>query len=111
MYDLVLIASKPPEWSHDEFIDWWRGPHAELTRLLPGLRRWRHIDVDRAFEQRSEGWDGVSILSFDSSEAVDEALASQEWKDAVAQVGDMRGRRIAVLGRETLLYDATEGLP
>jgi hypothetical protein len=104
VYELVLIASRPPDWSHDEFIAWWRGPHAELTVRLPGLRAWRHIEIDRAFEPRSEGWDAVSILSFDSSAAVDAMLGSQEWKEAVAQVGDMRGRRIAVLGPNTVMF-------
>lgn len=104
MYELVLIASRPPGWTHDEFIGWWRGPHAELTVRLPGLQSWRHIEIERAFEPRSEGWDAVSILSFDSPEAVDAAFASQEWKDAVAQVGTMRGRRIAVLGPGTVMF-------
>jgi uncharacterized protein (TIGR02118 family) len=108
MYDLVLIASRPSDWTHEEFITWWRGPHAELTRSLPGLRAWRHIEIDRAFETRSEGWDGVSILSFDSSAAVDAAFASDEWKAAVAQVGDMRGRRIAVLGPETVMLSSSD---
>jgi uncharacterized protein (TIGR02118 family) len=108
VYDLVLIASRPSDWTHEEFITWWRGPHAELTRSLPGLRAWRHIEIDRAFETRSEGWDGVSILGFDSSEAVDAAFASDEWKAAVAQVGDMRGRRIAVLGPETVMLSSSD---
>ncbi|MEU7858271.1 hypothetical protein [Nonomuraea sp. NPDC049141] len=50
MYDLVLLASGPPEWSHERFITWWRREHADLTRLLPGLRRWRHVAIDRALE-------------------------------------------------------------
>jgi uncharacterized protein (TIGR02118 family) len=105
VYDLVLLASRPSDWTHDQFISWWRGPHAEMTLKLPGLRAWRHVEIDRAFEPRSEGWDGVSVLSFDSSEAVDAAFASEEWRQAVAQVGDMRGRRIAVLGHETVMLD------
>lgn len=104
MYDLVLLAAKPPDWTHEQFIGWWRGPHADATLKLPGLRTWRHIEIDRALESRSEGWDGVSVLSFDSAEAVDAALASQEWRDAVGEVGDMRGRRIAVLGPETVMF-------
>jgi uncharacterized protein (TIGR02118 family) len=107
VYDLVLIASKPSDWTHEQFIQWWRGPHAELTVKLPGLRAWRHIEVDRAFESKSEGWDGVSILSFDSPEDVDSAFASREWQEAVGQVGEMRGRRIAVLGYETVMMTAT----
>lgn len=105
-YNLVLIASRPPEWSHEQFITWWRGEHAEATFKLPGLVRWRHTEVEEAFEERSAGWDGVSVLSFASKEALDAALASQEWKDAVAQVGDMRGRRIAVMGHEAEMFDA-----
>lgn len=103
MYDLILLASRPSDWTHDQFIEWWRGPHADMTLQLPGLRAWRHVEVDRAFEPRSEGWDGVSVLSFDSSDAVDAAFASEQWKAAVAQVGDMRGRRIAVLGPERVM--------
>lgn len=109
MYDLIVMASRPADWSHEQFIAWWRGPHADVTVTLPGLRAWRHVEVDRALESRSEGWDGVSILSFDSSEAVDAALASEEWKQAVSQVGDMRGRRIAVLGPETVIVASPVG--
>jgi uncharacterized protein (TIGR02118 family) len=108
MYDLVLLAGGPPEWTRDQFITWWRGEHATLTRELPGLRRWRHIAVDQPLEPRSEGWDGVSILSFDSAQALREALASPEWAAAVAQVGSMRGRRIAVLGEEVELFAADD---
>ncbi|QUH02073.1 EthD family reductase [Saccharopolyspora erythraea] len=104
MYNLVLLASRPPDWTHEQFIEWWRGEHAELTYRLPGLRAWRHTDVDSALESRSQGWDGVSVLSFDSEEDLRTALASPEWAAAVAQVGDMRGRRIAVMGHEREMY-------
>ncbi|MFJ1969498.1 EthD domain-containing protein [Streptomyces sp. NPDC087903] len=104
MYNLVLLAAGPPEWTHEQFIDWWRGPHAELTYRLPGLRAWRHTEIDRALEPRSEGWDGISVLSFDSPEDLRKALASPEWADAIEQVGDMKGRRIAVTGHEAQLF-------
>jgi uncharacterized protein (TIGR02118 family) len=100
VYNLILLAARPPDWTHERFIAWWRGEHAELTVRLPGLKRWLHTEVEGALEPRSEGWDGVSILGFDSREALDAALARPEWKAAVDQVGDMRGRRIAVLGPE-----------
>ncbi|WP_248963337.1 EthD family reductase [Sphaerisporangium perillae] len=104
MYNLVLLAARPPEWTHDRFIAWWRGEHAELTYRLPGLRAWRHTEIDSAFESRSEGWDGMSVLSFDSAEDLRKALDSPEWAAAVAQVGDMRGRRIAVMGTEREMF-------
>ncbi|MCX5602063.1 uncharacterized protein (TIGR02118 family) [Streptomyces phaeochromogenes] len=100
MYNLVLLAARPSDWTHERFIDWWRGDHAELTRTLPGLRSWRHTEIDTALEPRSEGWDGVSVLGFDTAEDLRKALDSPEWAAAVAQVGDMKGRRIAVMGGE-----------
>jgi len=33
------------------------------------------------------------------------ALASDEWKAALAHVGKMRGRRIAVMGEERVMFD------
>ncbi|MEU9779512.1 EthD family reductase [Streptomyces phaeochromogenes] len=100
MYNLVLLAARPSDWTHERFIDWWRGDHAELTRTLPGLRSWRHTEIDTALEPRSEGWDGVSVLGFDTADDLRKALDSPEWAAAVAQVGDMKGRRIAVMGGE-----------
>jgi uncharacterized protein (TIGR02118 family) len=101
---LVLLASRPPDWTHEQFIEWWRGEHAELTYALPGLRRWRHTVVEKALEPRSAGWDGVSVLSFDNEADLRKALESPEWAAAVAQVGDMRGRRIAVIGPEKEMF-------
>lgn len=105
MYNLILMASRPEDWTHEQFIEWWRGEHAEHTYPLPGLRRWLHTDVKEAFEERSQGWDGVSILSFDTKEDLDAALASKDWAAAVAHVGDMRGHRIAVTGEERIMVD------
>ena len=106
MYNLILLAARPPDWTHERFIAWWRGEHAELTYRLPGLRAWRHTEIHAGFEPRSDGWDGLSVLSFDSADDLRRALDSPEWAAAVAQVGDMRGRRIAVLGEELEMLGA-----
>lgn len=104
MYNLILLAAKPSDWTHEQFIDWWRGEHADMTYDLPGLRRWHHTEVLEGMDDKhSAGWDGVSILSFDSREALDAALASDVWRKAVEHVGDMRGRRIAVMGEERVM--------
>jgi len=36
MCNLVLLAARPPEWTHERFIDRWRGEHADGTVLGPG---------------------------------------------------------------------------
>ena len=43
------------------------------------------------------------MLSFDSKEALQAALASDVWRHAVEHVGSMRGRRIALMGDERVL--------
>lgn len=103
MYDLIVLAAKPSDWTHEQFITWWRGEHADVTYPLPGLKRWVHVDLDESSDPKSEGWDGLSILSFESQEALDAALQSPEWKAAVAHVGDMRGRRMIFQGNERIM--------
>jgi hypothetical protein len=48
----------------------------------------------------------MSVLSFDTADDLHRALESPEWAAAVAHVGAMRGRRIAVLGEEAELFTA-----
>jgi len=109
MYNLIVLAARPSDWTHEQFIDWWRGEHAEVTYPLPGLRRWQHTELSESADERSAGWDGLSILSFDSREDLDAALASEEWKAAVAHVGDMRGRRMIFTGDEmTMVAEAPQ---
>jgi uncharacterized protein (TIGR02118 family) len=98
MYNLILLAARPRDWTHQQFIDWWRGEHAEVTRPLPGLRRWLHTDLAQGSDEAA--WDGMSVLSFDSRERLEAALVSDEWRAAVAHVGDMRGRRMILSGSE-----------
>jgi uncharacterized protein (TIGR02118 family) len=112
MYNLIVLAARPSDWTHEQFIDWWRGEHAEVTYPLPGLRRWLHTELsgptDEKTGQTSGQWDGMSVLSFDSQEALDRALASEEWKAAVAHVGDMRGRRMIFTGDELTMVAARQ---
>ena len=49
----------------------------------------------------------MSILSFDSREALDAALSSEEWQAAVAHVGSMRGRRMIFTGDERTMVAAS----
>ena len=100
MYNLIVLAARPSDWTHEQFIGWWRGEHAEVTYPLPGLRRWQHTELSTGPDEQSGQWDGLSVLSFDSREALDAALASDEWSAAVAHVGGMRGRRMIFTGDE-----------
>lgn len=108
MYNLIVLAARPNDWTHEQFIEWWRGEHAEVTYPLPGLRRWLHTELSDGAEEKSAGWDGMSVLSFDSREAMDAALSSEEWTAAVAHVGDMRGRRMIFTGDEMTMASSRQ---
>ncbi|ROZ99055.1 EthD domain-containing protein [Gordonia sp. OPL2] len=107
MFNLMVLAARPSDWTHEEFIDWWRGEHAEVTYPLPGLLRWQHTEIVDSPDEKSSGWDGLSVLSFESREALDAALRSPEWGEAVKHVGSMRGRRMIWYGDEKTMVPLT----
>ena len=39
MFKAVILLARAEGATRQEFRDWWLGPHAELARDLPGLRR------------------------------------------------------------------------
>ncbi len=107
MFNLMVLAAKPSDWTHDQFIEWWRGEHADVTYPLPGLLRWQHTEIVDAADDKSARWDGLSVLSFQSREALEAALRSPEWKSAVEHVGSMRGRRMIWYGDEKTMVPLT----
>lgn len=98
---LVILAARPPEWSKEQFTVWWRGEHAAFGRRLPGLQAYRHGEVVHDYDHpEAPAWDGHAVLTFPSREVLDAALHSPEWAEAVAHVGKMRGKRIALITDE-----------
>src|SRR5436190_1350532 len=47
---MVVLASRPKDWSQDQFTQWWRGPHADAAKLLPGLLAYRHGAVTKDYD-------------------------------------------------------------
>jgi len=98
---LVILASRPPEWTQDQFTTWWRGEHAAYAQKLPRLQAYRHGAVVFDYDHPAgPAWDGHAVLTFPSREALDAALHSPEWAAAVAHVGKMKGKRIALITDE-----------
>ena len=105
---MVVLASRPPEWSQAQFTEWWRGPHADAAKLLPGLVAYRHGAVTKDYDSPDvPGWDGHAVLSFADQSALDAAFASTEWKAATAQTKGMGGRRIILITDEVDLLAGT----
>src|SRR5262249_26197615 len=105
---LVILASRPPEWTQEQFTTWWRGEHATFAKKLPRLQAYPHgvVVYDYDHPERSP-WDGHAVLTFPTREALDAALHSPEWDAAVAHVGEMKGNRIAMITEEVDLLPGT----
>lgn len=103
---MVVLAGRPQDWTHDRFTTWWRGPHADAARVLPGLIAYRHGAVTKDYDNPdAPGWDGHAVLTFSDQAALDAAFASAEWKAATAQTKGMGGRRIIVITEEVDLLE------
>jgi uncharacterized protein (TIGR02118 family) len=98
---LVILATRPPEWTREQFTTWWRGEHADFGRKLPGLQAYRHGDVVFDYDHPgAPAWDGHAVLTFGTRADLDAALESTAWSDAVVHVGKMKGKRIALITEE-----------
>jgi uncharacterized protein (TIGR02118 family) len=87
MFKAVILLTRKPGSTREEFRSWWLDSHAALARRLPGLRRLRFnlVTTDGA------EIDGVSELWFDSQQAFETAYESEVGKqvaaDSLANVG------------------------
>jgi uncharacterized protein (TIGR02118 family) len=107
---MVVLATRPPEWTREQFTLWWRGEHADLALKLPGLQAYRHGAVVFDYDHPdAPAWDGHAVLTFASREHLDAALQSPEWAAAVAHVGKMKGKRIVLVTEEVDLLRRMAG--
>lgn len=115
MIKLTVLARGPKQWTKEQFVEWWRGPHAKAAKKLPGLIGYTHgrvqIDLDKPNEEPT--WDGLAELYFVDKAALDRAMASQEWADAVKEVAGegMGGKRIGLILDEVDLLAPEPGTP
>ncbi len=71
--------------THQEFVEHWLQRHAALCVKLPGLRRYSINLVDRQRFPNFD-YDGFSELWFDSEEALNAGLQSEEGKILLADL-------------------------
>ena len=77
----IILLTRKPGTTHEEFVDWWLNRHAPLARQLPRLRK----AVFNVVDQPGDGEpDGVSELWFDSHADFTAAYESDIGKAVVA---------------------------
>lgn len=113
MIKLTVLARGPREWTREQFVKWWRGPHASAAKKIPGLLGYTHGMVNEDLDKPAEvpTWDGLAQLYFEDRAALDRGLASKEWADACQEVVGMGGKRIALIMDEVDLLDPVSGTP
>lgn len=109
------LIHKKPDWSTEDFHRYWRENHSELASQLPGLRRYQqnHVvdSVQRgiSYPRGPEQLDGISMLWFDSEQAMKEAIATPAGRALVADENHSMGHlRIVALDQVEVIAPATD---
>lgn len=85
MMKMVNLLVRKDDLSHEAFVERWEGPHAELARQLPGLRKYAtSVPTD---PERSE-YDGVVELYFDDMSALKAAFDSEIGQQVMADAAE-----------------------
>jgi uncharacterized protein (TIGR02118 family) len=81
MVKVIVIASKKPGLTLDQFFDYWLNRHGLLVSRLPGLRRYvQNHGLPEAYADRGQTHDGWSELWFDDLAAVVRVVGTAEWR-------------------------------
>jgi uncharacterized protein (TIGR02118 family) len=91
MYKVIWLTKFRADIDREEVRRWWKGHHAELAAATPGMIRYVQNHwmepLDPATHQpaadRQLAFDGHAEHWFESREAYDAAMASEEWRKTV----------------------------
>jgi len=79
MVKALIFLKRSDNLSQKEFISWWLGPHRELARQLPGLKRFC-FNVT----QGAGAFDGVAEQWFETIEDLEHAYQTEIGKAVAA---------------------------
>ena len=74
MVKMVQLLVKRDDYTHEAFVERWRGEHAELAKDLPGLQRYATAVPN---DPARSSHDGVVELSFEDMDALAAAFDSE----------------------------------
>lgn len=82
---MIQLLVRRDDYTHEEFVERWRGEHAELAKDLPGLRRYATA-VPNDPERSSH--DGVVELTFENMGALADAFESETGQAVQADAAE-----------------------
>lgn len=112
MIKVMLTMYRKPGMSREEFSAYWRGPHADIAKEWPGVRRYFQDHVVPELPLGEPPCDGIAELWFDSQEALQTALGSPEGQRTLADLAnfaDTERTKPMVVDQHTIL-DVTQKL-
>lgn len=80
MIKRISMVRRRTDLSHDEFVAYWLGPHAEIAKEMPGALGYV---VNIARDPEHAGWDGFAEVWFESAEAAEAAFASEPFASRI----------------------------
>ena len=101
MIKLVSIFKRPPSMTFEELRDWWLGPHADIGKRVPGVKRYvvsLAIGAPRSLwrpEEEGAEYDGIAELWFDSMEDLKKAQESPVMTEALNDVKEHKITQVA----------------
>ncbi|MEE2703498.1 MAG: EthD family reductase [Myxococcota bacterium] len=110
MFHILAILKRREDLSPEDFQAHWRGPHADLARKIPGLRRCvQNRTLLSGYRAHSPICDGVAELWFDDAAGFERANASPEMAAAQADLEEFvskEGARIMRLESRSIVAGA-----
>jgi uncharacterized protein (TIGR02118 family) len=91
----VSMVRRRHDLSHDEFVAYWLGPHAEIAKEMPGALAYV---VNIARDPEAAGWDGFAEVWFESIEAAEAAFASEPFASRI------RADRPKFVGEQVIFF-------
>ncbi|WP_232701450.1 EthD family reductase [Halobacterium wangiae] len=85
MVKLVQLLVRRDDYTHEEFVERWRGEHADLAESLPNLQKYTTA-VPNDPERSSH--DGVVELYFEDMAALSEAFDSETGRAVQADAAE-----------------------
>lgn len=85
MFSLTFLTRRLPDITLEQFVDHYRGTHFSLGSQLPGLVSYQQSLLIKDHEEWAvaetlTGWDALSVYTFDSLKAAEDAFASDAGK-------------------------------
>jgi len=79
---------RKPEWTVEEFQDYWRSTHGDIVRKIPGIRRYTqcHTLLSGYGRPAPPPADGIEEILFDSLEFMETLEISEERLSAIADL-------------------------